>query len=88
MAPTVTDFRSSQALQRCSEPAESVARLVLVIIGAPGGFEGRPVRRLAIAGVLVVTFVRKSRRTHSNVGKGSYDAGAPYGAGIADVAAG
>ena len=87
MAPTATDFRSSQALQRYSEPVGAVARPVLVIIGAPGSFEGRPVKRLAGAGVSLVTFVRKSGRTHSNVRKGGYDAGAPYGAGIATVAA-
>lgn len=34
-----------------------------------------------------MTFVRKSGRTHINVGKGRYDSGAPYGAGIATVAA-
>jgi hypothetical protein len=39
------------------------------------------------AGVHFVTFVRKSGRTHANLGKGSYDTGAPYNAGIATVAA-
>ena len=88
MAATVADFRSSQALRRYSEPGGAVARPVLVLIGAPGSFEGRPVKCLAGAGVPFMTFVRKSGRSHSNVGKGSYDEGAPYGAGIAPVAAG
>jgi hypothetical protein len=88
MAPTATDFRSSQALQRYSEPGGAVARPVLVIIGARGSFEGRPVKCLAGAGVPFMTFVRKSGRSYSNLEKGSYDAGAPYGVGIATVAAG
>jgi hypothetical protein len=88
MAPTATDFRSSQAPQRCSEPGGAVARPVLVIIGAPGGFEGRPVRCLAGAGVPFMTFVRELGRIHTKLGKGSYDTGAPYGVGFATVAAG
>ena len=88
MAPTATDFRSSQALQRYPEPGGAIVRPELLIIGAPGSFEGRPVRCLAGAGVRLAPFVRKSGRTHSSVGKGSYDAGAPYRAAIAVVAAG
>ena len=70
MAPTATDFRSSQALQRRSEPIGSVARPMLVILLAPGSFEGRPVRWFAGAGVPSVTLVRKSGHTHANLGKG------------------
>jgi hypothetical protein len=87
MAATVTD-RSSLRSLRCSEPVGSVARPMLVTIEACGCLEGRPVRCLAGAGVSFMMFVRKSGRTHSNVGKDSYDAGAPYGAGIATIAAG
>jgi hypothetical protein len=87
MAATAAD-RSSQTPQRCSEPVGSVARPMLVTIEAPGSFEGRPVRCFAGAGIRSVTLVRKSGRTHSNLGKGSYDAGAPYSAGFAAVAAG
>src|SRR5919112_1228001 len=32
-----------------------------------------------------MTFIRKSERTHTKLGKGSYDTGAPYGAGFAGV---
>jgi hypothetical protein len=88
MAPTATDFRSSQALQRRSEPIGSVARPMLVTIVAPGSFEGRPVRCFAGAGVPSVTLVRKSGHTHANLGKGRYDARAPYSAGFAAAAAG
>ena len=49
MAATVAD-RSSLALQRCSEPVVSVARPMLVTIGAPGSIEGRPVRLLRRCG--------------------------------------
>jgi hypothetical protein len=89
VVPTATDFRSSQALQRYPEPGRAVARPVLVmIIGALGSFEGRPVMCLASAGVLFMTFIRKSGRTHTKLGKGSYDKGVPYGAGVGAVAAG
>jgi hypothetical protein len=88
VVPTATDFRSSQALQRYPEPGRAVARPVLVIIGALGSFEGRPVVCLASAGVLFMTFIRKSGRTHTKLGKGSYDTGVPYGAGVGAVAAG
>ena len=88
MVATATDFRSSQAPQRCSEPVGFVARPMLVIIGAFGRFEGRPVRCLAGADVPFVTFVRESGRTHSDLGKGSYEAGTLYGAGVAAFAAG
>jgi hypothetical protein len=87
VSATATDFRSSQPSQRRSEPIGYVARPMLVIIVAPGSFEGRPVRCFAGAGVPLVTLVRKSGHTHANLGKGSYDAGAPYNAGIATVAA-
>ena len=87
MAPTAIDFRSSQALQRYSEPGRAVTRPVLVIIGAFGSFEGQPVRCLAGAGVPFMTFVRECGCTHTKLGKGSYEAGAPYGAGFAAVAA-
>ena len=43
-------------------------------------------RGLAGAGGPFVTFVRELERTQSNVGKGSYDTGAPYGVGFAAVA--
>src|SRR5919202_12444 len=62
MAPTVTDFRSSQAPQRCSEPGGAVARPVLVIIGAPGGFEGRPVRCLAGGAEIVAVTTNLTRQ--------------------------
>ena len=88
MSATATDFRSSQPSQRRSEPIGSVARSMLVIIVALGSFEGRPVRYFAGAGVPLVTLVRKSGHTHANLGKGRYDAGAPYSADIAAVAAG
>jgi hypothetical protein len=88
MAPTATDFRSLQAPQRCSEPVGAVARLVLVIIGAPGSFEGRPVRCLAAADCPLVTFVHEFGRTYSKLGKERYDTGEPYGAGVAAFAAG
>jgi hypothetical protein len=52
VAPTATYFRSSQALQRYSEPGRAVTRPVLVIIGAFGSFEGQPVRCLAGVGFL------------------------------------
>jgi hypothetical protein len=87
MAATVAD-RSSLAPQRCSEPVVSVARPMLVTIETPGSLEGRPVRCFARAGIPSVTLVRKSGRTHAYLGKGSYDAGAPYSAGFAAVAAG
>ena len=87
MAATVAD-RSSLALQRCSEPVVSVARPMLVTIGAPGSFEGRPVRCFAGAGIPSVKLVPKYGRTHANLGRGSYDAGAPYSAGFAAAAAG
>ena len=45
IAPAAPDFRSSQAPQQCSEPAGSFVRPMPVIIGAPGSFEGRTVRR-------------------------------------------
>src|SRR3712207_5976096 len=54
MAPTAADFRSSLAPQRCSGPVGAVARPVLVIIGAPGSFEGQLARCLAGAGVAFV----------------------------------
>ena len=60
MAATATGFRPSQAPQRRTEPVGYVARPMLVIIGAPGNFEGRPVRCLAGAGVTFVAFVRES----------------------------
>ena len=88
MTATATDFRSSQPSQRRSELVRSVARPMLVIIVAPGSFEGRTVRCFAGAGIPLATLVRKSGRTHFNVGKGRYDAGAPYSAAIAAVAAG
>jgi hypothetical protein len=87
MAATVAD-RSSLAPQRCSEPVVSVARPMLVTIGAPGSFEGRPVRYFARAGIPSVMLVRKYGRTHANLGRGSYDAGAQYSAGFAAAAAG
>ena len=87
MAATATDFRSSQAPQRCSEPDGAVARPVLVITGDR---QRREVawRCLAGAGGPFMTFVRELGRTHAVLGKGSYDTGAPYGAGFAAVAAG
>ena len=87
MAATVAD-RSSLAPQRCSEPVVSVTRPMLVTLETPGSLEGRPVRCFARAGIPSVTLVRKSGRTHAYLGKGSYDAGAPYSAGFAAVAAG
>jgi hypothetical protein len=87
MAATATDFRSSQAPQRCSEPDGAVARPVLVITGDR---QRREVawRCLAGAGGPFMTFVRELGRTHTELGKGSYDTGAPYGVGFATVAAG
>ena len=66
MAATATDFRSLQAPQRCSKPVGSVVRPMLVIIGAPGSFEGRPVRCLASAVVPGRSFrdVRMRGRAH------------------------
>jgi hypothetical protein len=58
VAHTATDFRSSRALQRYSEPGRVVARLVLMLSAAPGSFEGRPVMCLASADVLFMTFRR------------------------------
>jgi hypothetical protein len=87
MAATVAD-RSSLGPQRCSEPVVCVARSMFVTIGAPGSFEGLPVRCFAGADIPSVTLVRESGRTHANLGKGSSDAGAPYRAGFAAVAAG
>ena len=85
MAATATDFRSSQAPQRCSEPVGAVARPVLVITGDR---QPREVawRCLAGAGGPFMTFVRELGRTHTKLGKGSYDTGAPYGVGFAAVA--
>jgi len=63
MAATATNFRSSQAPQRCSEPVGAVARPVLVI---PGVRQRREVawRCFAGAGVpLMTSFVRKSGHT-------------------------
>ena len=88
MAPTATDFRSLQAPQRCSERVGSVVRPMLVSIGAPGSYEGRPVGCLAAAGCPLVRFVRELGRTHSKLGKERYDTGEPYGAGVAAFAAG
>jgi hypothetical protein len=88
MAASAADFHSSQVSQQCFELASSVARPILVIIGAPGSFEGRSVRCFAGAGVPFVTFARESGRTHTKLGKGRYGTGAPYSAGIATVAAG
>ena len=87
MAATATDFRSSQALQRCSEPVGAVARPVLVITGDR---QRRDVawRCLAGAGGPFMTFVRELGRTYTKLGKGSHDTGAPYGVGFATVAAG
>jgi hypothetical protein len=64
VAPTATDFRSSRALQRYSEPGGAVARSVLMIIAAPGSFEGRPVMCLASADVVFMTFRRTPGRPH------------------------
>jgi hypothetical protein len=66
MAATATDFRSSQAPQRCSKPVGSVVRPMLVIIGVPGSFEWRPVRCLAGAVVPGRSFrnVRMRGRAH------------------------
>jgi len=91
MAPTASDCRSSQAPQRCSETVGSVVRPMLVIIGAPGSFEGRPMKASRVRSfpsVPFVKFVYEAGHTHSNLGKGSYDAGAPYSVGVAAVAAG
>jgi hypothetical protein len=87
MAATLADFRSSQAPQRCSEPDGAVAWPMLEITGDR---QRREVawRCLAGAGGPFMTFVRELGRTHSNVGKDSYDTGAPYGGGFAAVAAG
>ncbi len=73
IAPAASDFRPSQAPQLCSEPVGSFVRPMPVIIGAPGGFEGRPVRCLAGAvdpGVPFVTFVCEAGRIHLRCGKG------------------
>jgi hypothetical protein len=51
MAATVTDFRSLQAPQGSTEPFGTVARAMLIIIGAPGSVEEQLVRRVAGAGV-------------------------------------
>jgi hypothetical protein len=88
VAHTATDFRSSQALQRYSEPGGVVARSVLMIIAAPGSCEGRPVMCLASADVLCMTFRLMFGRPHTKLGKGTNDTGAPYGVGFATVAAG
>jgi hypothetical protein len=88
VARTATDFRSSQALQRYSEPGRIVARFVLIIIAAPGSFEGRPVICLVGAAVVFMTFRRTFGSPHTKLGKGSYDTGAPCGVGFATVAAG
>ena len=87
MAATATDFRSSQAPQRCSEPDGAVAWPMLEITGDR---QRREVawRCLAGAGGPFMTFVRELGRTHTKLGKGSYDTGAPYGVGFAAVAAG
>ncbi len=87
MAPTATDFRLSQAPQRCSEPVGAVARPVLVITGDR---QRREVAWgcLAGAGGPFMTFVRELGGTHTKLGKRSYDAGAPCGVGFAAVAAG
>jgi hypothetical protein len=67
MAATTTDFRSSQAPQRCSEPVGAVARPVLVITGDR---QRREVawRYLAGAGGPFMTFVRELGRAHSKLG--------------------
>ena len=88
MAHTATDFCSSQALQRYSEPGRVVARFVLMIIAAPGSFEGRPVMCLVSADVPFMTFRRTPGSPHTKLGKGNYDTGVPYGVGLAIVAAG
>ena len=87
MAVTVADFRSSQAPQRCSEPDGAVARPVLMITG-DRQLRGAACKVPRGASVPFMTFVRKPGRTHPNLEKGSYDTGAPYGAGVAAVAAG
>src|SRR5215213_676734 len=63
MAATATNFRSSQAPQRCSEPVGAVAPPVLVVAGDR---QRREVawRCLAGAGVpLITSFVGKSGHT-------------------------
>jgi hypothetical protein len=88
VAHTATDFRSSRALQRYSEPGRVVARLVVMLSAAPGSFEGRPARCPGRADVLFMTFRHTSGCPHTRLGKGSYDTGTHYGAGFAAVAAG
>jgi hypothetical protein len=46
------------------------------------------VSRLEDASLLFVTFAHESGLIHSKLGRGTYEAGVPYGAGIAAAAAG